>query len=209
MTYQELARYRFWSRDVILKAWFNYSLEGESRKSNSPNIEILLYELIGYIYTSDLSRDPLLISHYRELYDEIGATPCIYSGRDFVSKEDYHIDHLLPWSYYPINRFWNLYPSDPSINMKKSNNIPEWTEFLEDNIRAHVQLCLSHKEHPLIYNDLKYFYFNLLKNQNLDITTRENELIEEEIINFLKIEREKLLEIIPGQIFNAESKSAV
>jgi len=203
LTYQELARYRFWTRDVILKAWFNYCLEGESKKSNSPNIEILLYKLLGYIYSSDLSRDPLLISHYREFYTEIGATRGIYSGNFFNSEGDYHIDHLLPWSYYPINRFWNLYPSEPSINLKKSNNIPEWTEILEENIRVHIQLCLSHKEHPLINNDLKYYYFNLCKNRELDIKNRENELIEEEIISFLKSERQKLLEIIPGRIFNA------
>ena len=79
LTYLELARYRFWIRDVILKAWFNYCLEGESRRNNSTNVEILQYKLLGYIYTSDLSRDPLLISHYRGLYEEIGAMRNIYT----------------------------------------------------------------------------------------------------------------------------------
>jgi len=114
----------------------------------------------------------------------------------------FHIDHFLPWSFYPINRFWNLYPSDPTINIKKSNNIPEWTESLEENIRSHIKLCLINKEHPLITNDLKYYYFNLHKNRDLDILNRENELIEEEVISFLKSERKKLLEIIPGRVFN-------
>ncbi len=202
LTYQELARYRFWTRDVILRGWFNYCLEGESRRNNSTNIEILLYKLLGYIYSSDLSRDPLLISQYRDLYEEIGAEKSIYSGNIFKSKTDYHIDHLLPWSYYPINRFWNLYPSEPSINIKKSSNIPEWTDFLEENIRFHIQLCLSHKEHPLIRNDLKYYYYNIMKNRDLDVIDRENALIEEEIISFIRSERKKLLEIVPGHIFN-------
>jgi len=146
----------------------------------------------------------LLISHYRDFYEEIGATRCIYSGNIFYPKGDYYIDHLLTWSYYPINRFWNLYPSEPLINIKKSNNIPEWTDFLEDNIRLHIKLCLSHKEHTLIKNDLRYFYINFLKNRELDISNRENKLIEEEIISFLKIERKELLEIIPGRIFNSK-----
>ena len=203
LTYQELARYRFWTRDVILKAWFTYCLEGESRKNNSPNIEILLYKLLGYIYSSEVSRDPLLISHYREFYSSIGATKCIYSGNIFDSESNYHIDHLLPWSYYPINRFWNLYPSEPSINITKSNYIPDWNDRLEENIRSHIHLCLLHKEHPLIKNDLKYLYINLLKNYDLDILNRENDLIEEEIISFLRSERLKLLEIIPGRVFNS------
>ena len=73
---------------------------------------------------------------------------------------------------------------------------------MEENIRSHIRLCLINKEHPLINNDLKYYYFNLHKNRDLDILNRENELIEEEIISFLKIERQKLLEIIPGRIFD-------
>ena len=203
LTYQELARYRFWTRDVILKAWFTYCLEGESRKNNSPNIEILLYKLLGYIYSSEVSRDPLLISHYREFYGDIGATKGIYMGNVFESGSNYHIDHFLPWSYYPINRFWNLYPSEPSINLIKSNHITNWNDNLEENIRFHLRLCLNHKEHPLIENDLRYFYIHLLKNPKLDILHHENELIEEEIISFLKSERKKLLEIIPGRIFNS------
>ena len=63
-------------------------------------------------------------------------------------------------------------------------------------------LCLKNKEHPLINNDLKYYYFNLQKNRDMDILSRENELIEEEIISFLKSERQKLIEIIPGRIFD-------
>ncbi|KKK84563.1 hypothetical protein LCGC14_2782100 [marine sediment metagenome] len=93
-------------------------------------------------------------------------------------------------------------PSEPSINIKKSNKIPEWTDFLEENIRSHIQLCLSHKDHPLIRNDLKYYYYNIMKNRDLDVIDRENALIEEEIISFLKSERKKRLEIIPGRIFN-------
>ena len=63
-------------------------------------------------------------------------------------------------------------------------------------------MCLLHKEDPLINNDLRYLYIHLLKNCEFDIINRENELIEKEIIIFLKSEREKLLEIIPGKIFS-------
>ncbi|MFW9880802.1 MAG: hypothetical protein ACFFG0_47680 [Candidatus Thorarchaeota archaeon] len=96
MTYQELAQYRFWTRDVILKAWFNYCLEGESRRKNSTNFEILSYKLLGYIYTNDLSLDPMLISHYQDFYNEINSGKCIYSGVVFDSEEVYHVNHLLP-----------------------------------------------------------------------------------------------------------------
>ncbi len=41
-----------------------------------------------------------------------------------------------------------------------------------------------------------------MKNRNLDVISRENDLIEEEILNFIKGERKMLLEIIPGRVFN-------
>ncbi len=95
LTYQELARYCFWTKDVILKAWFNYCLEGESKRNNSLNVEILIYKLLGYLYTSDLSRDPSLIAHYGDFYEEIGASRSIYTGNLFNSRAEYHIDHSL------------------------------------------------------------------------------------------------------------------
>ena len=73
---------------------------------------------------------------------------------------------------------------------------------MEENIRSYIKLCLINKEHPLITNDLKNYYFNLHKNRDIYILNRENEVIEEEIIGFLKSERKKLLEIIPGRVFN-------
>ncbi|MFW9880801.1 MAG: hypothetical protein ACFFG0_47675, partial [Candidatus Thorarchaeota archaeon] len=67
---------------------------------------------------------------------------------------------------------------------------------------------MSNKERASTnYNDLKYFYFNLQKNIGITIFNRENELIEEEIISFLKSERRKLFEIIPGRIFNFSRES--
>jgi hypothetical protein len=209
LTYQELARYRFWARDVILKAWFNYSLEGEKRRSNAPNIDIQLYKLLGYVYFDESSRDPTLISQYRNLYSEIGALICIYSSNLFQPVDYFHLDHLLPWTYYPMNRFWNLYPCEPFINLKKSNLIPEWTQVLEKNIRKHIKLCLLNKEHPLIENDLHYYYIIMQKNKEFDVKNREIAQIEEEMILFLKQERENLLTIIPGHKFKYASEDMV
>ena len=203
LTYQELARYRFWARDVILKAWFSYSLEGEKKRSNAPNIDIQLYRLLGYVYQDEFSRDPALISQYRSFYSQIGALKCIYSSNSF-HVEDYHLDHLLPWIYYPINRFWNLYPCESSINLKKSYLLPEWTPTLEKNIRSHIKLCLSHNENSLIQNDLYYFYIIMQKNREFNITKRDIVQIEEEILTYIKQERKNLLKIVPGQKFKYE-----
>ena len=142
-----------------------------------------------------------MISQYRNLYSEIGALNCIYSSNLFQPLDYFHLDHLLPWTYYPVNRFWNLYPCEPSINIRKSNLLPEWTPELEKSIREHLKLCLFNKEKSLIENDLRYYYILMQKNRAFDIINRDIVQIEEELIAYLKQEREKLLEIIPGQLF--------
>jgi len=198
LTYQELARYRFWAREVILKSWFKFSLEGEKKTQ----MDVQLHSLIGYFYSEEYSRDPTIISHYRNIYININALKCVYSSEVFNLKDKFHLDHLLPWSYYPVNRFWNLYPCDSIINIRKSNFIPKWTPDLEINVRNHLQICLEYKDKEigkLVLNDLNYFYYILHRNESLNLENRDKGQIEEEIIAFIKQERKNLAEIIPGK----------
>ena len=121
----------------------------------------------------------------------------VITGSSLINQ-DYHIDHFLPWYFYPSNRFWNSYPCESHINIKKHNKIPVWTDLIEDNIRNNLGICLDHKEEPLISKDLNYFYVIITKYKDIDIPGRENEMIEEDLVIFIKKEREKLSEIIPG-----------
>ncbi len=127
------------------------------------------------------------------------------TGNSLINQE-YHIDHFLPWSYYPSNRFWNLFPCEIQINRNKYNKIPVWTDLIEENIRSNLKICLNHKEESLISNDLNYFYSIITKKENIDIPKKENESIEEDLVIFIKKEREKLAEIIPGEYFSLEFK---
>ena len=108
---------------------------------------------------------------------------------------------VIPWSFYPINKFWNLYPCISSVNIQKSNNLPDWNPILEENIKNHLELCLNYKKIPLIANDLNYFYYINQKNKEINIETRENPKILKELLTFLKHEWSNLHEIIPGKLF--------
>jgi len=197
LTYLELAKYRFWAKDVILKAWYKFSLKKEMKKGKSEEEGNYLFKLLGYAHESEKLRDSGLISQLRTFYKNWGVMRSVITGTSLINQE-YHIDHFLPWSYYPSNRFWNLYPCETQINRKKYNRIPVWTELIEENIRNNLRICLNHKEETLIFNDLKYFYVIIIKNKDIDIPKRENEMIEEDLVIFIKKEREKLSEIIPG-----------
>ena len=197
LTYLELAKYRFWAKDVILKAWYKFSLNNEMKKGKSEEEGNRLFKLLGYAHEGEKPRDSILISQLRTFYENWGVMKSVFTGNSLYNQE-YHIDHFLPWSYYPSNRFWNLYPCETQINNKKYNKIPVWTELIEENIRDNLRICLNHKEETLIFNDLKYFYVIIIKNKDIDIPKRENEMIEEDLVIFIKKEREKLSEIIPG-----------
>jgi SAM-dependent methyltransferase len=53
---------------------------------------------------------------------------CIWS--DMPLKDDYAIDHCLPFSYWPNNDLWNLLPTRPRVNNAKSSRLPS-AELLE------------------------------------------------------------------------------
>ena len=48
---------------------------------------------------------------------------CVWTNKSLKNGK-YDIDHVLPYSVWLNNDLWNLLPSDPSINNKKSNKIP-------------------------------------------------------------------------------------
>jgi len=52
----------------------------------------------------------------------------IYSDKP-IDRQKYAMDHFVPWSFVSHNELWNLLPIDPSINSKKSNQLPEWERY--------------------------------------------------------------------------------
>jgi hypothetical protein len=204
ITFNELSKYRFWAREVILKAWYKYIIEGEKRRDSEQTDFSHIYRMLGYIYSEEIARDPNLISTYRDLYQDLRLNKCIYSGEILEKNQNFHLDHLLPWSYYPINRFWNLFPSLSEINLKKSNLLPKLDSVLEFRIVKHLEICVKNRMNygsNLINHDLQYFYKILQNDKDIIEKPREDELIIKELFTFIKSEWFDLRKLIPGQLF--------
>jgi hypothetical protein len=56
---------------------------------------------------------------------------CPWSGKDINQGIEYHIDHILPISIYPINELWNLVPTDESTNMHEKRDLIPSTSKLQ------------------------------------------------------------------------------
>lgn len=57
--------------------------------------------------------------------DRRGSIRCIYSNRQI--KEDFTIDHFLPWSFVAHDLLWNLLPVPRDINSSKGDKLPAET----------------------------------------------------------------------------------
>jgi HNH endonuclease len=53
---------------------------------------------------------------------------CIYSG-GIITRDDFTLDHFVPWSFVVHNQPWNLIPTSKSVNSKKSDHLPSLTYF--------------------------------------------------------------------------------
>lgn len=66
-------------------------------------------------------RNSAEMKKFRKIVSEIFVPlVCIYCQEQL---EEFELDHFIPWSKLPINRFWNLFPSCQTCNLKKTNHI--------------------------------------------------------------------------------------
>jgi CRISPR/Cas system Type II protein with McrA/HNH and RuvC-like nuclease domain len=57
------------------------------------------------------------------VFDELGSVICIYTGNE-LSKDNYAVEHFIPYSFVSHDLIWNLIPADKSFNSSKNNKLP-------------------------------------------------------------------------------------
>ena len=190
-TFQEISEMRFWLRDVLIKRWAQECIE--RFKTDNPNL-LVLFDL----WKKVPQRDNSIIKEYRLLYLENGLKICTYCNQSI--DKDLQLDHLFPWSKFPVNRFWNLYPVCRACNSKKSDKIPKITKRIEKHIEKHLQLCLEigSKKKSIISKDINNIYHKRFNSSPIEIS---NEQKVEEILEYIRSLSLDLLETIPGYEF--------
>lgn len=151
--YQELAELRFWIDSIVTKHW---SQQCQKYTNDFP---------YGNFFSS-LSRDlgdRQSLVPYRKIYEEHDF-PDFYFG-DSLSGE-FHVDHFLPWSRLPVNRFWNLVPTRSAVNSEKSDRLVKLNdEIRDDRLREHLDRCLATDE-SLVRQDLQSTYQKYYKEED-------------------------------------------
>ena len=104
-------------------ALWNLTLFLQSKNPNVPNIS-------GKLLRPE-EREPL--TRQKKFWNKVieigGPIRCIYKNTP-LGRNEYDLDHFIPWSFVSHNQNWNLIPADGSFNSSKSNRIPDLEYYL-------------------------------------------------------------------------------
>lgn len=104
-------------------ALWNLTLFLQSKNPNVPNIS-------GKLLRPE-EREPL--NRQKKFWNKVikigGPIRCIYKDTP-LGRNEYDLDHFIPWSFVSHNQNWNLIPADGSFNSSKSNRIPDLDYYL-------------------------------------------------------------------------------
>lgn len=94
-------------------------------QNNNPEVPGLIYKI------APLDEKVRKLAHVHKLWDgilTITDVADIFTGKK-IDKNQYDVDHFIPWSFVMNDELWNLMPMDSSLNSSKSNKLPKWDDF--------------------------------------------------------------------------------
>ncbi len=141
---------------LILRDYTFWNLTFFVQKRN-PNVPDIPSKLVKPLFRDSLKRQHQFWDIFMEMN---GSVPCIYTGK-ILQKEDYDLDHFIPWSFVSHNLLWNLLPSDSSINSSKSNRLPNLERYLPSYAKLHheaIQTIYEQSPNTRILEDYLTIY---------------------------------------------------
>jgi SAM-dependent methyltransferase len=111
-------RYACWLEPAIVEEWIRLM----QKFDQNAKIERPLQEYYDGLKWEDPKRTTAMVRE--KVYKILEQKPiyCIWSGKKL--NKDIQIDHMFPFARWKNNDLWNLLPTHPSINLKKSDKLP-------------------------------------------------------------------------------------
>ena len=112
---------RYFARNGnIIEGWCLWHF-AKFLQTRNPNIPAIINKI-----TEDGDSNRRLIKQ-RQFWAEVMTKEsfyCIYSGAK-LSRDNFALDHYVPWSFVGHDNMWNLVPAPPSVNSGKGDNLPD------------------------------------------------------------------------------------
>jgi SAM-dependent methyltransferase len=112
--WQELCLMGHWILDSLILRWAELTVE-------MPRCESGLGTVLKLLLENPLAERGVLEA--RRIYKAIPEKRCVWSERELT--DDFHVDHVIPFSLWRNNDLWNLLPAHPSVNNQKKDRLPE------------------------------------------------------------------------------------
>ncbi|GAA4461913.1 HNH endonuclease domain-containing protein [Nibrella saemangeumensis] len=157
----------FLRHQTILRGFINWHLVKFLQKNN-PNVIGLSEKL-----ERPVQRNLKLATDFWQTY--LKGTPelrCIYSGQQ-VTRQNFSLDHFLPWSFVAHDQLWNIIPTPKSVNSSKSDWLPS-TELYMDAF-ANIQYQVFHYHYAQSQERLLEDYSALFANSLEDVAQLETD----------------------------------
>jgi len=71
-------------------------------------------------------------------FEHLGTINCIYSGKTMY-KDDFSLDHFLPWRFVAHDLLWNIVPTPKNINSAKNDNLPDLDKYFDRFVQLQYQ----------------------------------------------------------------------
>ncbi len=146
----------------VNKKWLNYLLRNYRilidfcywnltlyLQDKNPNVPDIPNKLIKPMERRPLTRQRKFwnaILNESQMESEMVA--CIYTAKP-LNKENFSVEHFIPYSFVSHDLMWNLVPVDPVINVTKSNKLPLLENYLDGFSRLQqMGLQSAYKKNP-------------------------------------------------------------
>ena len=95
-------------------------------QAKNPNVPDIPNKLIKPAVRASLTKQRR--EYWDIVFNELGTINCIYTGKELI-KEDYAVEHFIPYNFVSHDLIWNLIPADKSFNSTKSDKLPSLEKY--------------------------------------------------------------------------------
>jgi hypothetical protein len=109
--------------------------------------------------------------------DERGSIPCIYTEKSLI-KNEYAVDHFIPYNFVSHDLIWNLIPADKSYNSVKTDKLPSMEKhfdaFFSNHMEAFRIVRNKNPNNKFLFDYLTIFpNLNEMENEDKNITKQK------------------------------------
>lgn len=152
-TWLAMTRYACWIEPVLVSEWAKTmeSYQGNQNYLDSQKQPSMLTAL-------SWEAPKRSTNHVRKRFDQLAlkhSMACVWSAKPI--KQNYDIDHGMPFSRWPNNDLWNLLPSNVKVNNEKRDKLPSAQTLKQSKSRMQEWWSLAWLSESVVEEKKRFF----------------------------------------------------